>query len=179
MPVIYTTGDGNTYSAGDGAILALLDSKYVTDRTAKDVARWKELRDKGWENMTAEERTEWLSPMKGCYGFTDMNRVESAVEALSARLSELGYLYHPTVKTNWARYSIPTKQEVERYYGNVAKLRELLAVYPDTPEAPTIGDRLNWSRANDIEKILSDVEKLADIVAQNRYYVGDIFAGEV
>ena len=153
--------------------------EFITDRSQKDVERWKELHQKGFEQMSPEEQTEWLAPMKGCYGHTDMNRVESAVEALSARLSELGYLYHPTVKTNWARYSIPTKQEVERYFGNVAKLRELLSVYPDTPEAPTIGDKLNWSRANDIEKILSDIEKLADTLVQNRYYAGEIFAGEV
>lgn len=153
--------------------------EFITDRSQKDVERWKELRDKGFEQMSPEEQSEWLAPMKGCYGHTDMNRVESAVEALSARLSELGYLYHPVVKTDWNLWSAPTKRDFERYLGNVATMRKLLKVYADTPMAPTTGNRLDWNRANDIEKILSDIEKLADSMVQNRYYAGEIFAGEV
>lgn len=179
MLTVYTTGDGNTYGAADGVLLALLVSEYITDRTEQDVARWKKLRDKGWENMTAEERSEWMGEMKGCYGHTDMNRVESAVEVLSARLCELGYLYHPTTKTDWKRGDSPTRADFERYLGNVENIRKQMKVYSDTPEAPTIGNKLNWSRANDIEKILRDIEKLTDSIVQNMCFAGEIFAGEV
>ena len=153
--------------------------EFIVDRSQKDVERWRELQRKGFEQMSPEEKAEWLGPMKGCYGHTDMNRVERAVEALSAQLCEMGYLYHPTVKTDWARWSAPTKTDFERYLGNVAGLREVLPLYRDTPAAPTVEDRLNWSRANDIERILSDVEKMAAGINEIQYRAGEIFAGEV
>lgn len=152
----------------------------ITDRTAQDVARWKELHDKGWVRMSPAEQSEWLGEMKGRYSYTDMNRVESAVEALSARFVEGGYLTTPlTVKTNWNLWSVPTKNDMERYLGNVATLRSLVPVYTTTPNVPTVNQRLNHTRANDIEKILIDLDNILTQIPQGYYYAGEIMAGEV
>ena len=35
-------------------------SKFIFDRSFSDVERWKELRNKGWANMSISERKEWL-----------------------------------------------------------------------------------------------------------------------
>lgn len=50
----------------------------ITDRTADDVQYVKSLRAKGWREMTADERTAYLSGLKGNYGYTDINRVTEA-----------------------------------------------------------------------------------------------------
>jgi hypothetical protein len=130
--------------------------------------------------MTAEERIEWVGEMKGRYSYTDMNRVESAVEALSARFVEAGYLDAPlTVKTNWHSFGIPTRTEMVRYLGNIAILRGLVPGYASTPDAPTIEQKFNFERANDIEKILVDVDEILTAIPQSWYYAGEIMSGEV
>lgn len=152
----------------------------IVDRTSQDVNRWKVLRDKGWAKMTDAERTEWLGEMKGRYTHTDMNRVEGAVKALSARLVALGYLTSPLVtKTNWTRNDVPTGADMVRYFKNVATIRNSIPVYPTTPAAPSLYMKLNYSRANDLEQILLDVSQILDGLAQFRYYAGEIKSGEV
>ena len=154
--------------------------EFIVDRTSQDVARWKTLRDKGWVKMNAAERTEWLGEMKGRYAYTDMNRVERAVSALSARLVALGYLPSPlATKTSWTRNDAPTSADMVRYLGNIAAIRNSIAVYPTTPAAPSVYAKLNYSRANDLEQILLDVSQILDGLAQFRYYAGEIYAGEV
>ena len=152
----------------------------ITDRSQQDVARWFELRNKGWAAMSDVERIEWMGDMKGCYSHVDMNRVENAVKSLSARLVAGGYLDSPlTVKTNWTQGDCPSIADMERYLNNVAALRNASAVYPTTPAAPSITDRFDYERANDLEKILIDVEEIFDKILSSRYYVGETYSGEV
>jgi hypothetical protein len=109
-----------------------------------------------------------------------MNRVEMAVEALSARFVEGGYLTTPlSVKTDWDLRSVPTKADMERYLGNVATLRGLVPVYKTTPVAPTVNQRLTCTHANNIEKILVDLDSILTQIPQGYYYSGEIMAGEV
>ena len=154
--------------------------KFITDRTLKDVERWKTLHSKGWAGMNEAERLEWMSSMKGCYGISDMNRVEEAVEILSARLRELGYLHPtPSVKTNWSIEDIPSKTDFDRYFGNVAVLRNAIPLHPSTPEAPNTSIRLNFERANELEKILENIDIATQNLQKSLFYAGDIFTGEV
>lgn len=152
----------------------------ITDRTSDDVARWKELHDKGWLGMTESEQIEWMGEMKGRYSHTDMNRVENAVKAVSSHFVENGYLTTPlSVKTDWNSLSIPTRADMERYLGNVATLRGLVPVYPTTPAAPTVNQRFNYERANDIEKILLDLNDIIIKIPQSWNRAGELYSGEV
>lgn len=151
----------------------------ITNRTAQDVARWQALRDKGWTAMTDEEKAEWLGAMKGCYGYTDMNRVEGAVALLAQKVSALGYLYSPTVKMNWTRQDVPTRADFERYLGNVEGLRNAIPVFPSTPSAPNIYSRLNYRSANELEEILLDVDLIANNIPKTWHFAGEINVGEV
>ena len=45
------------------------------------------MRDKGWAEMTAAERAEWVAGMKGAYNASDLNRVASAMAYLSQRFA--------------------------------------------------------------------------------------------
>ena len=152
---------------------------FITDRTAEDVARWRTLRDKGWDAMTSLERAEWLLSTKGRYTHADMNRVESAVQELAARLRELGYIPPSlSVKTNWTVSDIPTKTDFDRYFGNVEALSALISLPPFTPLPPSTETRLDYQRANDLEQILSDIDTVTTNLQKSWYFSGDILAGE-
>ena len=152
----------------------------ITDRTLADVERWKALRDKGLQGMTAEEKAEWFGEMKGRYAYTDMNRVESAVDEVARKLRTLGYdVPELTVKTDWNVRSLPTRVDFERYFDNVEVLRGVFPLSDDIPETPITGSRLDYAIANDLEKIIEEVDLMVQKIISARYYAGDIFAGDI
>ena len=153
---------------------------FITDRNEADVIRWKTLHDKGWHAMNAAEQAEWQSYMKGCYNFSDMNRVELAVQELSARLTKLGFL-PPALqtKTAWSNVDIPTKADFDRYFSNVDALKQVLPMVPSTPATPTTAERFNYLKANDLEQILLDIDTATTNLQKAWYFPGEIFAGEV
>ena len=170
-------GNGNSSTASTTIYFGLLS--LITDRTAADVYHWQMLRDKGWEAMTEDERAEWLTPMKGCYNFTDLNRVEGAVEYIAEILRNAGYEMDLVTKKDWTMEDLPTRLDMARYIGNVAEIRAAFTPFPSTPKAPPISRNLNHEYANNLEQILKDMGLLATSISQNWHYAGDIFSGEV
>ena len=159
----------------------------ITDRTSLDVERWLELKNKNWNDMSLEERQEWLgeivttpSASKGMYTYRDLNRVEITVGVLSERLTKMGYKHTPLViKTDWTYRDDIWRQDMERYLSNLSILRDSIKVFATTPSVPSINDNLNYESANDIEKILVDIDTVTTNVARARNYVGEIMSGEV
>lgn len=151
----------------------------VTDRTERDVERWRLLHSKGYAALTEAEKAEWDAGMKGAYNYEDMNRVESAVIFIANRLSESGYYVAPEVNPSWSVRDHPTKADMDRYFSNIALLRSILPLYPITPTAPTTSKKLDYLVANDIEKILSDIDRQISAINQSWYYAGDVFTGEI
>ena len=151
----------------------------VTDRTERDVERWRHLHSKGWAAMTAEEKAEWQAGLKGAYNYVDMNRVESAVEFIANELTSAGYYVAPEVKKDWTLKDQPTRNDIRRYFGNVEMLRSILPTYSTTPKTPTVDNRMNYLVANDVEQILSDVDRRLNGIKQGWYYAGDVFTGEI
>lgn len=66
--------------------------------------------------------------------------------------------------TTWIEWDIPTIQQMQTYLNNVAAIRGVLDVFENTPQTPPTMNKLTFQRANDIEKILSDVQKAIDRV---------------
>lgn len=155
----------------------------ITDRTAADLKHWEYLRDKGFENMTDAERAEWLAGnLKGSYHSADLNRVGTALNYLRDRLTEAGYITYQTAftaKTNWTITSIPTAADLTHYLKCVSTVREAMAQFETTPPAPINTGALNIDEANNIEKILIDVETLINNMLAARLYCGDVYAGEI
>lgn len=137
----------------------------VTDRTEADVSRYSELRDKGWAEMTTAEKAEWVAGMKGAYNASDLNRVASAMSYLSQRFASAGYSVPVSSPTDWANGDIPTKGDMDTYLDDLRRIRAALAVMDTTPSAPGSMDYLTWAKANDIEKILADVDDLLTKIA--------------
>lgn len=151
----------------------------VTDRTEADVSRYSELRDKGWAEMTTAERAEWVAGMKGAYNASDLNRIASAMAYLSQRFASAGYSVPVSSPTDWANGDIPTKGDMDTYLDDLRRIRAALAVMDTTPTAPGSMDYLTWAKANDIEKILVDVDDALGRLLLSPFYSGEIYSGEV
>ena len=89
---------------------------------------------------------------KGAYNYSDLNRVERAVEEISD-VAGLGL----TTRTNWAMWDIPTASEMARYLNNVKAVREFCG--SDIP-LPSTMNNLDYEGANNIEKILLAASEL-------------------
>lgn len=155
----------------------------ISDRTIEDVERWRILRNKGYANMTTAEKSEWMAQtMKGAYNHTDLNRVGNALNDLRERLHDAGYITFDTnfvAKTDWNIDDIPTAADLTAYLDAVSIIRGAMARYSYTPVVPANVGSLSYSEANDIEKILSDVDILINNMLTARYFCGEIFSGEV
>lgn len=155
----------------------------ITNRSAKDVERWKELRAKGWDGMTELERLEWMGEVdpypaatafRGMYTHNDLNRVERAVAEIASRLCENGYgLTSVVTKTDWSYTDTFGIEDAKRYYGNIEKLRSALVVYNNTPYAPSVENRLTYRLANDIETILWHVDEITVKLINSWNFVGE------
>lgn len=151
----------------------------ITDRTPRDVARLQELNAKGWANMTADEKVEWKKVSKGAYNYTDLNRVESAVEYLAEKLNGIGYPVEILPVRSWRVNEAPTLADMTRYLENIRRIRAAFFTMDTTPPPPSSMIGLTHSGANTIEQILSDVEVLMGNMVSAFTYCGEVFGGEM
>lgn len=151
----------------------------ITDRTEYDVAHVKALSEKGLDGMSDAEKSEWNGAMKGAYNASDLNRVGLAVDYLTRRLRSYGISVATAPKTDWATDDAPTISQMRQYLADVEAIRSAIAVLPTTPEVPPDMDGLTYTAANDIEKILTDIERLITNMTDAWFYSGDIYSGEV
>ena len=153
----------------------------ITDRTERDVARVEALAEKAWQDMTAEERTEWMSPMKGSYNYTDLNRVEEAVQYVAMRLKEYGYLSEEPVTRSWTVDDKPTEEDFVRHVRNMVMIRDASRAFREnTPDIPFFNvDHFGVADANAFEQILVDVDKFLDNMRDAWLFLNEPYSGEV
>lgn len=152
----------------------------ITDRTQADVERVAYLTGKvSAGTATAAELAEWQSDLKGAYNASDLNRVGAAVAYVAGRLTGYGYVASVSPRQDWQVADIPSQESMTAYLADVAALRAALTVAAGTPEVPEDMERLTWKEANDIEKILVDVDELLTRMAAAWFYSGELYAGEV
>lgn len=138
----------------------------VTDRTWDDV-----------RNKTA----------KGFYNATDLNRVGHNVSYLTELLGGYGYVVLASPKTDWQIGDIPSAAQMAAYLADLTAVRGAIAVLSTTPEAPErmgvsepgAKDGLDAQKANDIERILQDVDWLITNMVAAYVYSGEVYSGEV
>lgn len=94
----------------------------------------------------------------GPYDWRDFNRVGTFVAEVVDVLSKAGYKADVVTKTDWTRQSIQTRQDMAQYIANIQTLRNILAFHPETPAAPDTIRFLTYQKANDIERILLELE---------------------
>ena len=154
----------------------------VTDRTRADAERAAQLNGLwagGEWTGTPEERAEWSAGLKGAYNASDLNRVREAMEYLAGLFGTYGYAVSLQVMPTWSDSDIPTEAQMTAYLANLTALRGAAAVPPATPAVPESMERLTYVTANDIERILADLDRQLANMAAAWYYAGELFSGEV
>lgn len=79
----------------------------------------------------------------------------------------------------WYHSDIPQTNELNAYLQNVRWLREAMALLPNTPEVPDDMEGFTFTEANNIEKILVNIEAIINLMLSSIIYSGEIFSGEV
>lgn len=151
----------------------------VTDRTPADVERVKQLAAKDYASMTEAERNEWNAGLKGAYNASDLNRVQAAMAYLADRLNALGYYAEAPHQRAWTASDMPKPSDMAAYLSDVEKLRAVIPVMLTTPDAPPDAEKLTYSEANNIEKILLDINTLLNNMTAAWFYSGELYSGEV
>ena len=124
---------------------------------------------------------------KGTYNASDLNRVGSAMNYLAGRLKEYGYDPHINPKTDWKDDECVDLAAQSVYLRDLSELRKQFTMMEYTPKVPprllatgiNTNDGLTYTWANDIEKILEDIDRLLANASQAWFYSGDIYASEV
>lgn len=115
----------------------------------------------------------------GFYNAKDLNRVWQAVEYIADRLKSAGYAVEINPKIDWSMVDIPDTSQMMRYLDDVETIRAALQVLLATPETPDDMEKLNWQEANDIEKILADVNDALNRMLLSYFCAGEVYSGEV
>lgn len=138
----------------------------VTDRTAADVN---------------------AGNAKGTYTAEDLNRVGAAMNYVADRLKAVGYDPHISPKTDWKDEDWVDQASQAVYLGDLEELRKQFSMMKSTPKVPprilatgiNTNDGLTHTWANDIERILKDVDALLTNISAAWFFSGDLFSGEV
>ena len=145
----------------------------IFDRTQADADYIESLNARGVENWTPEEFEFWLhGTVRGAYDASVMNRVGEVVNYLSDMLRQHGYAVAAAPKTDWSDGAVappdtPPGDVFPRYLANIEELRSVLPVISGTPEAPPSSrgiDDLSIEEANNIERILFNLEKVVTYI---------------
>lgn len=112
---------------------------------------------------------------KSYYNYTDMNRVESWCEYLANLLTSYSYPVSITIKKNWNMSDLPNVSDMERIRNNIDTIKTAFYAYTEVPE------NLNYmtiEKANDIEKILSEIDNLIKNMCNEFRYSNTFNSGE-
>lgn len=118
---------------------------------------------------------------KGVYSVTDLNRVENAVKEIGFMLSDLGFAVALKTKTDWSiinDFSInswPVETQMQRYLSNIDAIKKTLSIQIQIPKTM---DLLNWSSANNIERVLQTAYTRIEGIKNSYRYSGELIAGE-
>lgn len=168
-------------TASNFSIVLYYGLQLITDRTKADVDRASEITKKVEAGTaTDEERAElYGGTLKGSYDFSDLNRVGAAIRFLADRLNGLGYNLSVAAKQDWSRDDKQNEQNLEYYLRDIETIRSAFSVMQQTPETPKDLVSLTYTEANNIEKILLDVDFLVTNMMMSFFYSGEIYSGEV
>ena len=175
----------------------------ITDRTESDVARLLSLIARidrvGWDNLTPEERAEYLrgsairlvlpdgpvdaldgplyirdGVVKGMYNASDRNRVGAAVRYLTDLLHSYGYAVTTAPKTDWVNEHLISPAELSNYLADVTAIKA--AFYGATP-LPAAMDNIDHEDANNIERLLLEIESYIIGMEAAFQHCGTTFSG--
>lgn len=156
----------------------------ITDRTQADVNEALRIRGKmqRGESLTPAEQSQYTNGLRGAYGPSDLNRVQDKVIELRSRLIANGVPVpplQPPRESYWGVNKTFYAPDILTYLENVAILSGAYYVLPGTPQTPNMDDWIDYICANNIEKILVDIEVLLDGMISMFFYAAEISSGDL
>ena len=136
----------------------MIIDKLIYDRTQEDVEYAQNLKNNNEPYPNNNLRFSW--------DFRALNRTEEAMQYVNQIFQELGYFTNMKFKTDWSIEEI-TPKERDRYINNLTILRNYIALNSEVPLAPTTINGMSYERANDIEKILFEIDKALKILQKD------------
>lgn len=106
---------------------------------------------------------------KGRYNYTDFNRIESWCEYIANTLNSYSYSISILTKTNYSLKNKPNESDLERIRNNINTLKQAYFSFTEIPENL---EYMTFEKANDIERILYEIEKLLSYMENNFDYCG-------
>ncbi len=154
----------------------------ITDRNQTDINALDALEAKIKANTaTVSEVAEYaLGRHRAGYNATDMNRVGSAIRYLADTLNTYGYSVTVNPKTDYAQDDgFLTPEQLDDYLEQVKIIRGVILLPPETPDVPPDMLGLTLEEANDIERILVEIDTMLQNMKATWVYSGEVYAGEV
>ena len=112
---------------------------------------------------------------KAFYNYDDLNRIEEWCEYLAQKLNSYSYLVSITTKTDWTMFDFPTQNEIERIRTNINKLQQ---AYFSFTKIPKTLDNMTIEKANDVERILFEVNDVIEKMIAQFFYCRELYSGE-
>ena len=138
----------------------------IFDRTQADVDYASRLKQEGLHSD---------SDLRGAYNSSDRNRVGGALSMLLELLNNNGYRLVGSVRSNWAEGDIVRAKDNADI---IAGLRAVRGVLPQISlEIPDNLDKLDWRKANAVERILFDMYENYDRLSDMWLWCGEGYAG--
>lgn len=113
--------------------------------------------------------------LKGAYNYVDLNRVEEWCLYIANILNSYNYNVQVITKVDWNMFDFPTTQEFERIKSNVANLKKAYFSFTQVPENLEF---MTIEKANSIEKILFEIDKILKHMENNFVYCGVSMCGQ-
>lgn len=115
--------------------------------------------------------------LKGAYNYTDLNRIEEWTEYIAEQLNLYGYKVNILTKlVDWTMEDFPVKTAMKRIRDNVQALKNAFVSFTNVPENL---ERMTYQKANDLEKVLYELDALINNMIASFYFSGEIYGGEV
>ena len=138
----------------------------IYDRTDADIQEARVLRRTG---RNIKQR------LKGCYDYIDRNRVGNAVNQIAAWMNDNGYRTSAQGVVNWTKRCLATRARSFKMLQAVDVLRRDFVTFCSSPSLPLTLDRMDFNDANDIERLLFDLQIMISWVEKNRVrHFGDL-----
>ena len=146
----------------------------VTDRTQSDIDAAKQMRLKLQAGQSLTEEQKAILERGTCTAVM-LNRIENAQKSLAILLNKYAYMINISNKT-WTTSQIFSYDACQRVLENLDRLKKAFYTYETTPDTPSY--MYGRQEANDIEKILADIDELIEDMTGRFRQCGTFECGE-
>lgn len=153
----------------------------VYDRVVEDVSRVEAFISATYAGLSSVDKIEWDSiRSKGAWNYTDVNRINTWIEYLYAKLQEVGYLVLDidVAQLEYSEHSEFFFEDLEVLRNNVQSFYNKW-VKPDEWSSITHEDYLTELSANILEKNLNLLNELYEAMLNGYVYSNELYSGEV